>query len=42
MVTGRVARTLAEFPGRSADLIAADMFVVCTTPAIPGGSVSEG
>jgi hypothetical protein len=38
----RVARTPAEFGGRSADAVATDMFVVYTTPAIPEAPVSEG
>jgi hypothetical protein len=42
MVTRRVARTPAEFLGRSADAIAADMFVVYATAAIPEARVSEG
>jgi hypothetical protein len=38
----RVARTPAEFGGRTADAVATDMFVVDTTPAIPEAPVSEG
>jgi hypothetical protein len=37
----RVARTPQEFGGRSADAVAADMFVAHTTPAIPEAPVSE-